>query len=84
MPKKRDTQTYDLMDKGRIVYRGTTNDLERRRQEHKDEGKRFQQMVATSNKMTEEGAQRKEEKNLQTFRNSHSGKNPRYNKAPEG
>lgn len=84
MVKKRDTNTYDLKDKGRIVYRGTTNDMERRRQEHKDEGKRFTEMTKTSPKMTAEGAQKKEEKNLETFRSRHGGNNPRYNKDKDG
>jgi hypothetical protein len=34
--------------------------------------------------MTEEGAQAKEAEALETYRASHSGKNPKYNKNSEG
>jgi len=81
---KRDTVTYDLKEGSKIVYRGTTNNLERREQEHQNEGKRFSNMTPTSRRMTEEGAKKKEEKLLKTFRQSHGGRNPRYNKDSDG
>lgn len=85
MPKKpRDTVTYDLKRAGRIVYRGTTDDPERRAQEHKDDGKRFTGMKITSRKMTEDGAQKKESEALETYRKGHGGKNPLYNKDDDG
>jgi len=38
---KRDTYLYELRDKGKVVYRGITNDVERRIREHARDGKRF-------------------------------------------
>jgi predicted GIY-YIG superfamily endonuclease len=84
MAKKRDTMTYELKDGKKVVYRGTTNDLERRAQEHKDEGKKFTTIVKTSPKMTENGAKKKESEALKTFRRNHGGKNPKYNKDMDG
>lgn len=84
MGKKRDTVTYNLSDKGKVVYKGTTNDLEERKQQHKNERKRFTSIIPTSVKMTEEGAKEKESKQLETYRKSHGGKNPKYNKDSDG
>ncbi len=82
---KRDTVTYDLRNsKGEIVYRGTTNDSDRRKQEHRDEGKQFANLTVTSQKMTEDGAMRKESKDLATYRRGHGGSNPKYNKDDDG
>jgi len=84
MGKKRDTVTYDLKDGKKIVYRGTTNDPDRREREHSGEGKKFTKMTVTSRKMTEEGAKNKEADNLETYRKGHEGKNPKYNKDSDG
>ncbi len=82
--KPHDTVTYDLKRGNKVVYRGTTNDPDRRTQQHKDEGKTFGHMNVTSRKMTEEGAKKKETENLATFRKTHGGKNPIYNKDDDG
>ena len=85
MPKKtRGTVTYDLKRGGNIVYRGTTDNPERRAQEHKDDGKRFSALKITSRKMTEDGAQKRESEALETYRKGHGGKNPLYNKDDDG
>lgn len=84
MPKKRDTVTYNLLDKGKVVYKGTTNDLEERKQQHKNDRKRFTSIQPTSRKMTEEGAKEKEATQLETYRKNHGGKNPKYNKDMDG
>ena len=85
MPNKpRDTVTYDLKRGGKVVYRGTTNDAERRVEEHKEEGKRFDRLTVTSRKMTEDGALKKKAENLDKYRKGHSGKNPLYNKDDDG
>ena len=83
MNKKLDTQTYELKVGNQIVYVGTTNDPERREQEHKQNGKKFTSMKTTSRCMTEEGAKKKEEERLKTYRKNH-GKNPKYNKDTDG
>ena len=84
MAKKRDTVTYELKDGNKVVYRGTTNDPEKRESEHKSSGKRFTKMTITSRKMTEEGAKKKEAESLEKYRKSHGGKNPKYNKDSDG
>ena len=84
MAKQRDTVTYELKQGRKVVYRGTTNDLEQRFEEHKDDEKRFSRMTVTSRKMTEEGAKKKEAKSLETYRKGHGGRNPLYNKDDEG
>ena len=84
MSKKRDTVTYDLKDGNKIVYRGTTDDPERRAEEHKASGKKFSNLKVTSRKMTEEGAKKKEVDALKRYRDGHGGKNPKYNKDSDG
>ncbi|NQT63581.1 MAG: GIY-YIG nuclease family protein [Candidatus Marinimicrobia bacterium] len=83
MVKKRDTVTYELKDGNRVVYVGTTNDPDRREQEHKDQGKKFGHMNVTSRKMTDDGAKKKESEKLATYRKN-QGKNPKYNKDSDG
>ena len=80
MTKKREFFTYDLKDGRKIVYRGKTNDLDRRTDEHKEEGKKFTHARQTSRRMTDEGAQKKEEQLLEDYRKRHAGRNPKYNK----
>ncbi len=84
MAKKRDTINYDLKDGKKIVYRGTTNDPERRAQEHQAEGKKFTKITTTSPKMTPEGAKKREAENLAKYRRGHGGDNPKYNKDSDG
>ena len=84
MAKKRSTQTYRLKDGKKTVYIGTTNDSERREEEHKEEGKKFTKLEPTSRKMTEDGAKQKEGDQLETFRKGHRGENPKYNKDSDG
>lgn len=84
MGKKRDTVNYDLKDGKKIVYRGTTDDPERRSEEHKEDGEKFTKLTVTSRKMTEDGAKQKETEALERYRKSHGGKNPKYNKDSYG
>ena len=84
MAKKRGTITYDLKRGPKVVYKGTTNDPERREQQHRDEGKRFTKLLPTSRHMTEDGAKQKEEGQLKQFRRTHRGRNPPYNKDSDG
>jgi predicted GIY-YIG superfamily endonuclease len=66
------------------VYKGTTNDPERREQQHREEGKRFTKLSPSSRKMTADGAKNKEEQQLKQFRRTHGGRNPQYNKDSDG
>ena len=84
MPKKRNTVTYELRDGRNVVYRGTTNDPERRAQEHRDQGKHFSNLNVTSRRMTPEGAKAKEAEQLESYRRNHGGRNPKYNKDTDG
>ena len=84
MPKKRDTVTYSLYKGNKKVYIGTTNNPDGRAQEHKQDGKHFGRMDITSRRMTEEGAKQKESDMLESYRRSHGGRNPRYNKDNDG
>lgn len=79
----RDTCTYELKDGHELVYIGTTNDLERRKREHENSGKKFTRMNKTSNFMTEEGAMKKEKEDLARYRRN-QGRYPRYNTDPNG
>lgn len=83
MAKKRDSVTYRLKKGRATVYIGTTNDPERRADEHREEGKRFSGMQITSRRMTEVGAEQKEAEQLKNYRSNH-GKNPQYNKDADG
>ena len=49
--KKMDTVTYELKRGNEVVYVGTTNDPERREQEHQESGKNFGHMNITSRKI---------------------------------
>lgn len=82
--KKRDTQTYNLYNNRQIVYIGKTNDLEAAEKRHRDEGKKFKSITKTSPVMTDEGAKKKEERSLETYRKGHGGENPKYNKTDTG
>ena len=84
MPKKRDTVTYDLKKGHEVVYRGTTNDPDRREREHRDAGFDFDRLVPTSVRMTPQGARSREANNLERYRRNHKGRNPRYNKDDDG
>lgn len=83
MAKKQDTVTYELKQGNKVVYVGTTNDPERREQEHLAAGKTFGHMNVTSRRMTEGGAKKKEAEKLKTYRKN-QGKNPKYNLDSDG
>ncbi len=84
MTKKRDTVIYELKKGNEVVYVGTTNNADRRKQEHVDLAKNFDSMKVTSRNMTADGAKEKERERLATYRQNHQGKNPKYNKDDDG
>jgi len=75
----RNTVNYVLRDGRKIVYRGITNNPERRYKEHKKSGKRFTSMT-TSVKLSREKARKREKKRIKRYSKNHGGKTPRYNK----
>lgn len=81
---KRESFTYTLNDGNKIVYIGETNDIEVTEQRHIDDGKKFTKIVKTSVKMKKDSAVDRETDNLEKFRKSHKGKNPKYNKTLNG
>lgn len=84
LSRKREFFTYEVKDGNKVVYIGKTNDLDDTEQRHKDDGKKFTKIIKTSVKMKEESAFDRETENLEKFRKTHKGKNPKYNKTKKG
>ena len=84
MSAKKDTVTYELRWDEDVVYIGTTNDPDRREDEHRLDGKIFDELKRTSKPMTEKRAKQKEAKDLKAFRRAHRGENPIYNDDDDG
>ncbi len=81
MGMKRDHHRYELKDGREIVQFGITKrPPEIRETEHTGEGKRFTHMRVVGPAVTKETAEKWEEDSLATYRRSHGGKNPKYNK----
>ena len=76
--------TYNLKKGSNVVYKGITNNPKRRENEHKNEGKNFTKLEPTSHKMLRENAKKKEAQDLAQYRNTHGGRNPKYNKDGDG
>ena len=83
MPKKRDTNLYELYDGRKKVYIGISDDPESRAQKHEAEGKRFTRMNVRTPKLTRESAEEREDKALQSYKHGH-GRLPKYNKTESG
>ncbi|PCJ26774.1 MAG: hypothetical protein COA97_05110 [Flavobacteriales bacterium] len=81
---KRDTYNYNLKHGRKVVYKGTTNDLDKRAQEHASAGKKFTHIQQVGRVKTEDGARRTETKQLSAYRGNNGGKNPKYNKTKKG
>ena len=76
---KRDTVNYTLRRGRKVVYKGITNNPERRAFEHKRSGKKYTSMT-TSVKVSHKTAQKREKSGIESYTKNHSGKKPRYNK----
>ncbi|WNY28337.1 hypothetical protein MmiEs2_05220 [Methanimicrococcus stummii] len=83
MKKVQNCKKYELRDGNKVVYRGITNDLNRRKQEHQQD-KKFTSMAQVGRACSEESARKWEQKSLETYRKNHSGKNPKYNQKKNG
>lgn len=77
--KPRDTYLYELRNRGKIVYVGTSDDPDRRAAQHEAGGKVFTSMKVVGRAKTEEGARAAERERLETYRRNHGGQNPKYN-----
>lgn len=83
--KPRNSITYDLIGpNGAILYRGKSNDPERRLEEHERDGKIFNSLRVTSVKLTKDSALEREQQALETYQRNHGGKLPKYNKDANG
>jgi len=80
----RDTYKYRLKDGNEIVDYGITYDLERREQEHRNEGMKFTKMEKVGNVTTREAAGAWEEESIKHYMQTHGGQRPRYNKNNTG
>lgn len=84
MAKKQDTHNYNLKVGNKIVYKGTTNDIEGRAQDHRADGKRFDNIEKIGRAKTKENASKEEARQLKRYRENHKGNNPKYNKTDNG
>jgi predicted GIY-YIG superfamily endonuclease len=85
MAKKQTAVTYDLLDcYGRVVYRGSTTDPQRREGQHRRAGKQFKTMRITSGPMARGSAREREQAAIAAHRESHDGNLPKYNKTRAG
>lgn len=75
---------YELKVSKTVVYRGQTNNLNRRRSEHLRDGKQFTHMRKVGKAKTLEGALKAEKESLKKYRQTHNGKNPKYNRTDHG
>jgi len=80
----RNSLNYDLKRGSKVVYKGTTNNLEKRAKEHAASGKEFDRIVKIGRAKTEEGARSEEKRQLEVYRKNHGGNNPEYNKTLNG
>ncbi len=80
---KRTTHPYELKQGKKTVYRGITNDPERRAREHARSGKKFDSMNV-GEATWRSSAKRDEAERLSSYRRSHGGKNPKYNRTDHG
>ncbi|RLF27222.1 MAG: hypothetical protein DRN05_05955 [Thermoplasmata archaeon] len=73
---------YILRDKGKIVYFGITSREfpESRIQQHADDGKRFTTVNIIKPRVTEAGARKWERDKIESYKRSHRGRPPRYNR----
>lgn len=81
---KRDTYKYLLVDGNEVVYIGITNDLERREAEHRSEGMQFTRIVKIGNITTRDAAEDWEAERIATYKQSHNGQRPKYNRNDSG
>jgi len=84
MSKKREVFNYNLKVGKKVVYKGTTNNLEKRAKQHEADGKNFSHIQKVGRAKTEEGASKTETKQLATYRKNNKGNNPKYNKTNNG
>ncbi len=81
---ERTNRTYALKKDGKTVYIGETNDIVRRTKEHIRDGKNFDEVEYDTWPTSKSTSQDRETQQLEDFRDTHKGKNPKYNKTNHG
>ena len=81
---KQKSRTYSLYNGRQKVYIGEGAKPEKRAEQHRVEGKRFDRVEVTSRPMLKENARKREGGQLEAYRRGHGGKNPRYNETDDG
>jgi predicted GIY-YIG superfamily endonuclease len=76
---KRDTYLYELKNRGKVVYRGISNDVDRRIREHERSGKRFTTIWVSNVPVCRRTAMKDEKVGVSIYTHTHR-KRPRYNK----
>lgn len=71
-----------MRDGRRVVKHGITDDIDRRFNEMVAQGLRFTSMCSDRYPITKETALRREAERVQTYRDNHDGRRPRYNRRP--
>lgn len=80
----RDTFKYELRRGNRVVYVGITNNLERRENEHRNEGMDFTSMTKVGHITTRDAAEAWEADRIATYKDNHHGDRPQYNQNDSG
>lgn len=74
----RNTTNYELRNRGKVVYHGITNDLERRIAEHERSGKLFDEVVKVGTAVTRGSARTYERRQIATYARRYR-RPPKYN-----
>lgn len=80
----RNTYRYNLRNGNRIVYKGITNDLERRTAEHLADGMDFSRVEKVGPTETRETDEAWEADSIDQYKQNHQGKRPLYSKNDSG
>jgi hypothetical protein len=75
--------TYKLVKNDKAVYIGSTNNPKLRNEEHSASRRDYDYMKVTSGRVSRTEAERREARNLHSFRDA-TGRKPRYNKTYNG
>ena len=76
---KKNTVKYPLRRDRKVVYKGKTNNPEKRAKEHTQQGKRFT-ISTTSFEVCRNTTSKREKSGIDIDKKSNRGKRPRYNK----
>ena len=80
----RDTYKYELRKGNRVVYVGITNDIGRRKAEHRADGMDFTTIKKVGIATTRTAAEDWESKRIDTYKENHHGCRPKYNQNDSG